>query len=258
MDNFSGSYRSVGQQTAAQIELLYCDIQRFLRLTPDLTPAKIASKAGLASAWIVRDIRKPNWHAKNAAQLFKIEDALSQHPSWFPKSILGEEDCRAEGSYVYRRWVAPDDSPDFREDYLRWTVRQSDKAFVDRMKNDPGVSILDVRKSDPKDFRFLTYATEISKNYAFDKNGKRLGDHASKAYAKLTAKDFGLVVETAQARCKDMVHINKPQNDRIVFRSIAFPCLDEGMIVSKMKLEYWVPGRLKFNAPRTETNRVRA
>lgn len=29
-------------------------------------------------------------------------------------------------------------------------------------------------------------------------------------------------------------------------------------IVSKIKLEYWVPGRLKFNAPRTEINRVKA
>jgi hypothetical protein len=257
VDNFSSGYRSVGKQTAAQIELLYCDIQRVLRLTPELTPARIAAMAGLASPWIVRDIRKTDWHAKNAAQLFKIEEALSQLPSWFPKSILGEEDCGAEGSYVYRRWVAPDDSPEFREDFLHWTVRKSDQDFIDRMTGDPWVSVLDARDRDPKAYRFLTYADGISGKFAFNKNGKRLGDHASKAYAELTAKDFGLVAATGQARCKDMVHINRRQNDRIVFRSIAFPCLDEGKIVSKMKLEYWVPGRLKFNAPRTEVNRVK-
>lgn len=258
VDNFSSGYRSVGKQTAAQIELLYCDIQRVLRLTPELTPARIAAMAGLASPWIVRDIRKTDWHAKNAAQLFKIEEALSQLPSWFPKSILGEKDCGAEGSYVYRRWVAPDDSPEFREDFLHWTVRKSDQDFIDRMTGDPWVSVLDARDRDPKAYRLLTYATGISGNYALDKYGKRLGDNPDKAYAELTARDFGSVVEGNFPRCKDMVRIDKRQNDRIVFRNIAFPCLDEGKIVSKMKLEYWVPGRLKFNAPRTEINRVKA
>jgi hypothetical protein len=252
VDNFSPGYRPVGKQTAAQIELLYCDIQRFLRLTPDLTPARIAAMAGLGSAWIVRDIRKPNWHAKNAAQLFKIEYALSRLPSWFPKTILGEEDCDAEGAYVYRRWVRPEESPEFREDFLHWTVRQSDRTFIDRMKCDPWVTILDVRNKEPTNYRIMTYASGISGQYAFNKAGKSLGEHPSPPYAEMTARDFGLVVETNQARCKDMVHFHTPRKDRVVFLNIAFPCLNEGKVVSKMKLEYWTRSPLGFNAPRSE------
>jgi hypothetical protein len=250
VDNFARGYRPVGKQTAAQIEPLYCDIQRLLEHDTSLTPARIAEAAGLSSQWIVRGIRKPNWHAKNATQLFRVEAALSKHPSWHPKRILGEEDRDSPTSYVYRRWVDPESAPEFHKDFLRWQNRQSDMSFIKTMRDDPWVSILDVSAPVPADYRFLDYADGIAAHFPFSKKGKRLGDHQSQAYADLTSKDFGDLVKGGVPRCKDMVHINKSQNDRVVFRSIGFPCRDENLVVSKMKLEHWIPGRLKFNTPR--------
>ena len=251
-DDAPCGYRPIGRQTSARIELLYCDIQRLLARDPSLTPAMVAEAAGLGSDWIVQDIRKPGWHVKNAAHLFRIEEALYRHPLWAPKTVFGETYREHQGSHVYRRLVAPEESPEFREDFLRWTVRRSDSAFIQDMRDDPWISITDASPNDPADYRFKRYAGAMQGRFSFSKQGNRLGDHPSKAYAAIVSKDFGEAAKHGQALCRDVVHINNPQNDRIVFRSIVFPCLEEKLILSKMKLEFWVPGRLRFNAPRAD------
>lgn len=254
MDNFGLGYRTVGKQTTAQIELLYCDIKRLLEFDTTLTPSRVAKVAGLASQWIVRDIRKPHWFAKNATQLFRIEAALCQHPLWYPKRILGEEDRDGATSYVYRRWVDPVDTPEFREDFRLWETRPSDMSFIERMRDDPWVSLIDTSSVNPAEFRILSYASAMVEQFGFTKTGDLLGDHQNEAYAELTSKDFGDLVKGGVPLCKDMVHINKSQNDRAVFRSIGFPCPKENLVVSKMKLEQWLPGRLKQSGPRTRDN----
>jgi hypothetical protein len=86
----------------------------------------------------------------------------------------------------------------------------------------------------------------MNERFALDKSGRRLGDHPSSAYRDLTVADFQYVNESNEPLCKDVVHVNHALGYRSVFRSIAFPCHNEGRIISKMKLEMCRPGRLTF------------
>lgn len=247
-------YRTVGEQMAAKIELLYSDIRRFLAIETTLTPSRVAEMCGLGSPWIVRDIRKPDWHVQNVAQLFRIEAALSKHPSWAPKRVLGEADRGYDESFIYRRWVDPYGAPEFREIALLWSVRRSDSDFIDRICQDPWVAILTTRGLTAPEFRIEKYAASMSSRFALDKSGTRLSDHPSSAYRDLTVSDFQFVNEGNEPLCKDVVHENHALGYRSVFRSIAFPCYEEGKIISKMKMEMCRPGHLTFRGP-TEAGR---
>ncbi|MBL6599479.1 MAG: hypothetical protein ISP41_11355 [Alphaproteobacteria bacterium] len=252
-DDHPLGYRTVGEQTAAKVELLYGDIRRFLAVETELTPARIAEMCGLASPWIVRDIRKPDWHVQNTAQLFRIEAALSKHPSWAPKRVFGEADRGYDESYIYRRCVDPYESPEFRKLALLWDVCRSDSEFIDGLKQDPWVSVLTTRGLPAPEFRIEKYAVSMNERFALDKSGRRLGDHPSSAYRDLTVADFQYVNESNEPLCKDVVHVNHALGYRSVFRSIAFPCHNEGRIISKMKLEMCRPGRLSFSdRPRSD------
>ena len=239
-------YQTVGEQMAAKIELLYSDIKRFLAVERTLTPTRIAKMCGLASPWIVRDIRKPDWHVQNVAQLFRIEATLSKHPSWAPKNVLGEADRGYGESFIYRRWVDPYESPEFRKLALLWSVRRSDADFLDGIKHDPWVTILTTKGLAASEFRIEKYARSMNSRFALDKSGTRLSDYPSSTYRDLTVSDFQFVNEGNEPLCKDVVHVNHALGYRSVFRSIAFPCHEEGKIISKMKMEMCRPGRLTF------------
>lgn len=242
----SRSHHTVGPKIAARIELLYLDIQRLIQADRSLTPARVAELANLASPWIVRDIRKPGWFVKNTTHLFKIEAALSKHPGWAPKTILGEADRQAGGSFIYRRWVDPLTSPEFRDDALLWEQKTSDGAFLERFRDDPWTSILETRGLEASDYRIVQYAPGMIRRYGLNKTGRRLAEHPSPAYQDLTVSDFHEVQTTAKPRCKDVVHINDTEGYRSIFRSIAFPCPAAGVIISRMKLAECRPGRLSF------------
>jgi hypothetical protein len=90
----------------------------------------------------------------------------------------------------------------------------------------------------------VQYANSMRNSRGFNKTGAQLGDHPSTAYANLIASDFHSAVKSGDARCKDVVHLYDSFDDRIVFRNVALPCLDQNIVVSKIKVEYWMLGRL--------------
>ena len=231
MDHKNLDYHAVGQKMAAQVDLLYLDIGRLVRRDSSLTPSKIAEMANLSSVWVVRDIRKPDWFVKNVAQLFKIEAALSRHPDWHPKVILDEAYTSSPGVSVYRRWVEPQEAPEFRELALRWSVRRSDREFIEEATRDPWVSTVDVSSGNTRQFRILQYASEVPKRVGVDKTGELLGAHPSAAYGKMTTGDFHQTMLDNTPRCRDVVYNNKAVTDRVIYRSLLLPCLDEGIVV---------------------------
>jgi hypothetical protein len=238
MDHVDLGYHSVGRKMAAQVDLLYLDIARLVRRDSSLTPAKVAALADLSSEWVVRDIRKPDWFVKNVAQLFKIEAALSQHPDWHPKTILDEAYTSSPEITVYRRWVDPYETPDFQELALRWSVRRSDRQFIEEAKTDPWVSTVDVSSGDRWRYRILEYTLEMPKRHRFDKSGELLSAHPVPAYAKMTTGDFHQTVLDNAPRCRDVVYSGNAKTYRVIYRSLLLPCLDERIVVSKMILEY--------------------
>jgi hypothetical protein len=239
------AYRSVGRQTMARVYLLHFDIWRVVRQDRSLTSRRVAEMVGLGSDWIVRDIRKPEWFVKNVEHLFRIEEVLSKHPLWQPKVIFGEMCRGGEHSFVYRRWVDPYHSPEFQADVRRWRARRSDAEFIELAKQDPWVSIIDIAANDPYDYRVIHYAPAMIEKFGFSKNNTKISDHPSPAYAEILANDLRDAVVTGEARCKDVVHLYASRKDRVVFRNITLPCLSEGKLVSRMKLEHWEPGRLR-------------
>jgi hypothetical protein len=243
MDHVDLGYHSVGQKMAAQVDLLYLDIARLVRRDSSLTPAKVAALADLSSEWVVRDIRKPDWFVKNVAQLFKIEAALSQHPDWHPKTILDEAYTSSPEITVYRRWVDPYETPDFQELALRWSVRRSDRQFIEEAKTDPWVSTVDVSSGDRWRYRILEYNSEIPRRYGVDKSGQILGAHPFSAYAEMTTGDFHQAAIDNGPRCRDVVYTSIATKDRGIYRSLLLPCLDEGIVVSRLVREYCTVGR---------------
>lgn len=261
MDHVDLGYHSVGQKMAAQVDLLYLDIGRLVRRDESLTPGKIAEMANLSSVWVVRDIRKPDWFVKNVAQLFKIEAALSQHPDWHPKVILDEAYTSSPEITVYRRWVDPYEAPDFQELALRWNVRNSDQQFIEEARADPWVSTVDVSSGNPWHYRILEYTSEMSTQHNIDKSGKLLGTHPFPAYARMTVGDFHQTVMDNAPRCRDVVYSGKPLTDRMIYRSLLLPCLDAGIVVSKLIMEYCNKGhhhvlRSILDAPRRTPSRT--
>ena len=243
--------------TAAKIELLYLDITRLVMSDPTLTPGKIARDAKLSSAWIVRDIGKPHWHVKNPIQLFRIESTLCRHPGWFPREVWGEDDQEGLKSYIFRRWVDPFSSPDFRNAALLWNVRESDAEFLQRFSVDPWVTVLDTRASRPEDYRVISYASAMKDRYGFDKKGVRLADNICPVYADFVSRDFGVVVsEPDRPHCKDVVYANDEMNYKVVFRNICFALPKANIVLSKLKIELWRAGRFEFNMPREEAERI--
>jgi hypothetical protein len=239
------AYRLAGRQTSAEVYLLYFDIQRLMQKDPSLTPARVAEMAGLNSDWIVRDIRKKDWFVKNVAHLFKVEAALSEHPEWQPKTTFGQRSRHFGRNLVYRRWVDPHDSPEFKQDVSRWHDRRSDAAFIAAARTDPWVTLVNVASRDPFDYRVASYASTMKNRLGFNKTGGRISDHPSEAYAEIIAGDFHDTVVNDAPRCQDVVHLYESFNDRIVFRNVTLPCLDEDIVVSKMHIEHWEPGRLR-------------
>ena len=244
IEEITPTYRRVGRQATAQVYLLYFDIQRLVRKDRSLTPARVAEIANLNSDWIVRDIRKPDWFVKNVAHLFQVEAALCSHPKWQPQIVYGQKMRQTDSSFVYRRWVNADGSPEFGIDVHRWRHRASDAEFIAMARTDPWVSLVDVRAERPEDYRVVSYASAMINRLGFNKTGGRLGDHPSKAYADLISSDFHKTVLSNSPRCKDVVHLYDSFNDRIVFRNVTLPCLEQGLVVSKMHIEHWEPGRL--------------
>ena len=241
----SGSYRRVGRQTTSRVYLLHFDIWRVVRQDRSLTSRRVAEMVGLGSDWIVRDIRKPDWFVKNVEHLFQIEEVLCQHPLWQPKVVYGEMSRGTEASFVYRRWVDPYHSPEFQADAQRWAGRRTDAEFIEFAQRDPWVSIIDATADNPFDYRFTHYATAMTEKFGFSKNGNRVADHPSRAYAEILANDYQDAVFSGEARCRDVVHLYESRKDRVIFRNVTLPCLAEGKLVSKMKLEHWEPGRLR-------------
>jgi hypothetical protein len=238
-------YRSVGQKMAAQMDLLYQDIQRLVSADKSLTPARIADMAGLSSEWIVRDIRKPSWYVKNVAHLFKIEAALREHPNWHPKIVISEQEYAADDSFVLQRLVDPYEAPEFRDLALRWSARSSDREFVDAATTDPWVNLVDVSTSDPRDYRIIGYGEAMTEASGINKLGARLGVHASTAYSEMSCAYFQETAATGLARCRDVVYFAKSRIDHVIYRSVALPCLEENIIISKMSLEYCTPTHAK-------------
>jgi hypothetical protein len=239
------SYRRVGRQATARVYLLHFDIWRVVRQDRSLTSRRVAEMVGLGSDWIVRDIRKPDWFVKNVEHLFRIEEVLCRHPLWQPKVIYGEKSRGTDASFVYRRWVDPYHSPEFHADVRRWERRRSDAEFIELARLDPWVTIIDVTARDPNDYKITHYATAMTEKFGFSKKGDRVADHPSPAYAEIVTNDFGDAVVSGEARCKDVVHLYESRKDRVIFRNVTLPCLAEGKLVSKMKLEHWEPGRLR-------------
>jgi hypothetical protein len=220
MNETPRAYRNLGQKMAAEVDLLYLDIGRLVRREPSLTPARIAKLANLSSEWVVRDIRKPDWFVKNVSHLFKIEAALSDHPNWHPKTVLGESYTVSSPISVFRRWVDPFEAPEFQEIALRWTTRTSDADFIDQAMADPWVSTIDVSSGDPLEYRVLKYTPEMISRHGFDKSGERLSQHVSAAYAKMTTGDFHRTVTGKTPRSRDVVYSGKPVNDRVIYRGV--------------------------------------
>jgi hypothetical protein len=244
LESRSNAYRSSGRVTAARVYLLYFDIWRVVLQDRSLTPRRVAAMAGLSSDWIVRDIRKKDWFVKNVAHLFDIEKVLCNHPLWQPKTVYGEMSRGTQASFVHRRWVDPFESLEFKAEVERWEKRGSDAAYINEKIDDPWVTILDVTADDPRDYVAISYAGAMTHQFGFSKAGRRLGDHPSPAYVEIATHDFHEVVQTGEARCKDVVRLYDSREDRVIFRTIALPCLSEGKVVSKMKMEHWHPGRL--------------
>jgi hypothetical protein len=234
-------YRSTGQRMAAHVDLLYQDIQRVVRSDPTLSPARIAEMADLSSAWMVRDIRKPDWFVKNVAHLFKIETALREHPNWHPRKVLDEREYVEPGCFVLRRLVDPFEAPEFRELALRWQARRSDREFVEAARTDPWVNVVDVSEPKPQDFKIIHYGASMRAESGINKLGSRLGSHASSAYADMTCDYFGEAVRANEARCRDVVYFAKSRMDHVIYRGVALPCLDQAVVISKMSLEYCTP-----------------
>jgi hypothetical protein len=230
---------------AAQVDLLYQDIERLIHRDGSLTPARVAEMVGLSSEWIVRNIRKPNWYVKNVAHLFKIERILSEHPNWHPKTIHEEKEYAGDESFVFRRLVDPYEAPEFRELALRWSARGSDKDFIKRAMTDPWVNIVDISADDPQEYQILHYGEAMSRASGINKTGARLGQHASKAYADMTCEYFHETVLANTPRCRDVVYFAKSRVDHVIYRGVALPCLDEKVVVSKMTLEYCAPTHAK-------------
>ena len=246
-DNLTGaSYKSVGRQTDARVFLLYFDIRRVVCQDRKLTPRRVAAMAGFSSDWIVRDIRKPGFFVKNVAHLFDIEESLRHHPKWQPKTVYGEKSRGNSTSFVYRRWVDPRESPEFKEDAMRWADRRSDAHFLDHAADDPWSSILDVTAEIPQDYRFETYAAAVTAKFGVSKKGTTLRAPPGDPYCEILSHDFHSSVGSGEARCKDVVQLFESNRNRVIFRNIALPCLSEGRLVTKTWLERWEPGRSPF------------
>lgn len=249
-------YQPMGRWTSAKIELLYLDIKKLVDADPGLTPKIIAEDAKLSSEWIVRDIRKPHWHVKNPIQLFRIETALCRHPRWQPRVILAEDSEESADSFVYRRWVDPFASADFRDDALLWSIRKSDTTFLERMIDDPWVTLVDTSTAKSSDYQVVSYSKEMRERYGFDKSGIRLGQNLCPVYSRFMARDYEKVAtESDRPHCKDVVYANEAMGYRVVFRNISLACQTLGLVVSKLKIEHWQAGRFEFNAPRSAITR---
>lgn len=231
-------YRSTGQRMAAHVDLLYQDIQRLVRSDPALSPARIAEMANLSSAWVVRDIRKPDWFVKNVAHLFKIEAALRDHPNWHPKKVFDEKEYVAPDSYVLRRLVDPFEAPEFRELAFRWSARSDDATFVEQTCSIPWVNVVDVSPSNPRNYKIIKYDSVMKNTSGIDKQGIRLGDHANKIYATMSCEFFEETVSANEPRCRDVVSFGESRVDHVIYRSIALPCLESNIVITKLSLGY--------------------
>lgn len=74
---------------------------------------------------------------------------------------------------------------------------------------------------------------------------RRLGLRASAAYAAMTYLYFQETVLAASPRCRDVAGLAKSRIDQVIHGSIALPCLDESIVVSKMSLEFCTPSHAK-------------
>lgn len=78
--------------------------------------------------------------------------------------------------------------------------------------------------------------------YGLDKTGTRIVDNPNPDYGRFVGGDLHDSVQHNAARSRDIFHSFKRLSDRIVFRNASWPCLNEGIVVSKIHVEYWRPG----------------
>lgn len=224
---------------AACFEMLKHDCQRFARLagaaeqgTDRLTPRQIARTVRWGDTTL-RNIMRDNWDPKSLQLLRDIERAYHEHPDWHPKRVLDIRSAAGDDGFVFRRLVDPESAPEFADLLERWRLRLDDASFVAEALRDHGVTLVDVAAEEPGDFLVRHYAPGLLALHGYDKTGMRFRNNRSRSYARSTMDDFSACKSSGIPMSRDVFCWYRRPSEAILFRSAMFPCLDEGVIVSK-------------------------
>jgi hypothetical protein len=224
---------------SACFEMLKHDCQRFARLagaaergSDRLTPRQIARTVRWGDT-SVRNIARDNWDPKSLQLLRDIERAYHAHPDWHPKRVLDIRSAAGDDGYVFRRLVDPETAPEFAGLLERWRLRPDDASFVAEALRDHGVTLVDVAAEEPGDFLVRHYAPRLLALHGFDKTGIRFRNNRSFTYARSIMADFSACKTSGAPMSRDVFCWYRRPSEAIMFRGAMFPCLNEGVIVSK-------------------------
>lgn len=228
-----------GEVAAAMFALLSADCVRFAKRaknspTNPLSRTAIAFGAfGSKADTTIRDIYDDDWRPARLETAAAIEAAWRHHECWAPKRAWGPLIEDGVHGFVLRRFVSPDDSPEFAEMVRDWRERSSDAAFMDAWCGCREVSIVDVRADDPADYFVRSYAADLKTRLNVDKTGVRFSENHNPTYGRAVQRDFRNVKESGEAACRDVLWQFRAPNANLIFRNVTLPCLSEGVIVSR-------------------------
>lgn len=238
----------LGDYIAALRVVLQSDCVRFARRVRGLPGRDHISRATLSrplgSESPTRGIYEYDWWPARVETAGQLEKAWRDHPEWNPRVVLDLKVLDGPHGFVLRRFVDPHSSPEFRADVEAWITRPSDAAFVDAYRADPAVSIVDVTADDPAQYRVLSYAEGLRRALGMDKTGEPFSTNHNATYSQAVQADFRAVKETGAPSCRDVLWQFWAPHGHRLFRNVALPCLDVGIIVSKAELVAYRPGAI--------------
>ena len=229
-------------------QVLKYDAAEFSRRA-EKRPYTMAREAGIPDR-LLRGLDDPRKWSPTLKTLFRVEEAFEQSEHWPGSGSSLWRETGTEQGFLIRRLQTNWRHPNFQSVIDVWESVTDKQANLDDVLRFDGVTLVDVRSRDPREFRIERHSPDTVHATGTDNTGQYLGTHRADFYRDALMSEYLWTKATGEPQLAEIVWAAEGTEAGAYFRRLVLPVEDRIVSVVEILRSGLTIGRLRSETKR--------